>query len=70
MTLHQWLKNEFGSLQIEEYKVLGSFAKRNLAWIDKKKRLLKSIALLLEVFGTAGDAIEEYIQLEQHDVCN
>lgn len=67
MTLHQWLKNEFVSLEIEEYKVLGSVAERNLAWIDRKKRLLKSIALLLEVFGTAGDAIEEYIQLEQHD---
>ncbi|KAI8532463.1 hypothetical protein RHMOL_Rhmol11G0216200 [Rhododendron molle] len=71
MTLHQWLKKEFQSLHIEyqddwNEKPFASFAKIRLTCLERKKRLLKSIALLLEVFGKAGNAIEEYIKLERH----
>lgn len=69
MTLDQWLKFEVRSLHIQECKVMGPFAEKKLTWIERKKRLLDSIALLLDIFGKAGDAIEEYMKLERHCVC-
>ncbi|KAF7148201.1 hypothetical protein RHSIM_Rhsim03G0008000 [Rhododendron simsii] len=66
MTLHQGLEDEMGSLFHEECRLTGSFANKELTWIKRKKILLRSIALLLEVYERAGNAIEECIQLERH----
>lgn len=66
MTLEQWLKLELRLLHIQECKVLEPFAEKKSTWIERKKRLLESIALLLDVFGKAGNAIEEYMKLERH----
>lgn len=62
-TVHQYLKNAIGSLVDEEFKLLGSIAKKKLALTNRNKMVLRSTALVLEVFERAGDAIEEYLQL-------
>ncbi|KAH7844886.1 hypothetical protein Vadar_032670 [Vaccinium darrowii] len=65
MTIHQLLKYEYWSLFDEGFKP-GSHAKRKLTWVYWKKMSVWSTALVLEVFVRAGNAIEEYIQLEHH----
>ncbi|KAE9456045.1 hypothetical protein C3L33_12034, partial [Rhododendron williamsianum] len=68
-TVHQYLKNAIGSLVDEEFKLPGSIAKKKLAPTNWNKMVFRSTALVLEVFERAGDAIEEYLQLEHRCVC-
>ncbi|KAF7148427.1 hypothetical protein RHSIM_Rhsim03G0097700 [Rhododendron simsii] len=63
VTLLQCLENTMGSLFCEEYR-MGSFVEPEF---HRKKLLLRAIAILLQVFERAGNAIEEYIQLERHN---
>ncbi|CAL5328359.1 unnamed protein product [Camellia sinensis] len=37
--------------------------------IHKKKKVMRLAMLLIEVFERTGNSIEEYLQLQQLDVC-
>ncbi|KAI8563408.1 hypothetical protein RHMOL_Rhmol03G0109400 [Rhododendron molle] len=63
VTLLQCLENTMGSVFREEYR-MGLFAEPEF---HRKKLLLRAIAILLQVFERAGNAIEECIQLERHN---
>ncbi|XP_058207878.1 uncharacterized protein LOC131320958 isoform X2 [Rhododendron vialii] len=63
VTLPQCLENTMGSVVRKEYR-MGSFAEPEF---HRKELLLRAIAILLQVFERAGNAIEEYIQLELHN---
>ncbi|KAG5517207.1 hypothetical protein RHGRI_037838 [Rhododendron griersonianum] len=65
MTILQCLKNQILSLVDEEMKPMNKFEHGRVIQIQSKIMALRSTALLLKVFESAGDSIEEYLQLQQ-----
>ncbi|XP_059633973.1 uncharacterized protein LOC132276531 [Cornus florida] len=66
MTLRECVKHELAILICYEYKLMGRNEEKMLFQICKKfKAAMISIIQLLEIFETAGDAIETYLQSER-----
>lgn len=70
VTILQCVKNQILSLVDEEMKLTAEFQHGKVIQIQDKIKVLRSTALLLEVFESAGDTIEEYLESQQPvDVC-
>ncbi|XP_058185884.1 uncharacterized protein LOC131303106 isoform X1 [Rhododendron vialii] len=65
VTILQCVKNQILSLVDEEMKLTAEFQHGKVIQIQDKIKVLRSTALLLEVFESAGDTIEEYLESQQ-----
>lgn len=68
-TLRECLRNQIVSLEYEATNLMGEVEFERSTQVPDKIMIMKSTALLLDVFERAGERIEEYLRVRQPNVC-